>query len=86
MDEGRPAKERQASGSSNLLAGIADLQLELEALKSHQHMAKLLLSDLSAVEDEKRRSTFWLFIPIDAIHALSDDGRLSNHNLHPQNA
>jgi hypothetical protein len=35
------AKEGQPSRNSNLLTAIADLQLELEALKSHQHVGQV---------------------------------------------
>src|ERR1035437_9784060 len=62
-------------GGSQLFALVGDAQLELPALKAHQHAAKFLPADLPTINDKKRHAAIAGIVPLNptAHHSLFRD-------------
>ena len=53
-----------AEGGSQLFALVGDAQLELPALKTHQHAAKFVPANLPTINDEKRHAAIAGIVPL----------------------
>ena len=50
---------------SHLFALVPNFQLELPALKAHQHPPELIPGDFPAIDNNQRHTTILSFIPLD---------------------
>ncbi len=70
----RPDALPHNQASSQFIAGITNLQLELPALKGHQHVAEILPGDFQTIDNDEWHATDLGIIPFDSpSHRLIGD-------------
>jgi hypothetical protein len=71
-----------SNGLVHVIAGIKNLQLELPALETHQHLAEILPGDFLTIDNDKWHATVLGFVPLDSSpHRIVSDLRTMTFDL-----